>query len=119
MRPPKLVPHLIRRYRRIGGLTQDELAALLGASDGAKVGRNERFRRRPTVEAVLACEVIFGAPAKDIFSGLYDDVCTKTVDRARRLADRLQSLPETPRTRRVLALVESIAFGTPRTTSIP
>ena len=59
----------LRKYRRRAGLTQDELAFLLGCKSGAKVSRYERFARTPNLQTALAYEVVFGAPARELLAG--------------------------------------------------
>lgn len=94
---PKPLPHYLRLHRKKAGLSQDELARLLGATSGTKVSRYERFARTPSLETVFACEVIFGVPASILFAGLFEDVKRATLRRAEgRLAD-LAGDPETDR----------------------
>src|SRR5262245_20561170 len=50
----------LRYYRRRFGLTQRELAFLLGLSDSA-ISRIERNRSQPTLSVALACQALFGA----------------------------------------------------------
>ncbi len=61
----------LKTYRKRTGLSQAEVAFLLGCSDGMKVNRYERFRSQPTFETGLALEVIYGRPARELFAGDY------------------------------------------------
>jgi|SRR6266576_4678451 len=54
----------LRTYRKQSGLSQDEVAFLLGCQTGTKVSRYERFARKPSLETLFAYEVVFGAPAQ-------------------------------------------------------
>ena len=77
------------------GLSQDDLAHLLGAQDGTKVSRYERFARSPSLETVFACEVIFGLPASVLFAGLFAEAKEKTLRRAEGLLAALAQDPAT------------------------
>jgi len=70
MAQPKLHNYL-KTYRRRAGLSQDELAYLLGCADGAKVSRYERRERQPSLETLLAYQVLLGPDASELFAGLY------------------------------------------------
>ncbi len=61
----------LRTHRRVWGLTQQELASLMGFASAAHVSRIENGKRAPTVESALACQVIFGIPASAMFPHVY------------------------------------------------
>ena len=79
----------LKTYRRRSGLSQDEIAFLLGCRSGAKVSRYEHRVRRPTLETALAYEAIFRVSAKELFAGLYQKVEKNAQSRARLLAKKL------------------------------
>jgi transcriptional regulator with XRE-family HTH domain len=60
----------LRMYRKRSGLSQDEVAYLLGGKSGTIASRYERFRRTPSLETALACEAIYGVPVKELFAGV-------------------------------------------------
>ena len=60
----------LRMYRKRVGLSQDEVASLLGAKFGAKTSRYERFARIPSLVHALECEAIYGIPVKELFAGI-------------------------------------------------
>lgn len=64
----------LRMYRKRAGLSQDEVAFLLGVKSGAKVSRYERRRRVPPLETALAYEAIFRIPVRELFLGTYEQV---------------------------------------------
>ena len=72
-------------HRKRSGLSQREVAFLLGCQSGTKVSRYELFRRKPTLEGALACEVVFGVSVRELFAGVYQKVERGVVRRARRL----------------------------------
>ena len=81
----------LRTHRKRGGLTQDEMAFLLGCQSGTKISRFERLARRPNLETALACQVVFGVPARELFPGLFAEVEKTVSGRARLLSERLQA----------------------------
>lgn len=86
----------LRTYRKRSGLSQGEVAFLLGCKSGTKVSRYELFRRNPTLETTLALEVIFGAPVCNLFAGVHDRVSDMTARRAQQLINKAESSPLTP-----------------------
>lgn len=64
------LPNYIKMFRRRTGLSQNEVAALLGAKDGRNFSTYERGLHVPKLETILALEVIFDAKAAAIFAGL-------------------------------------------------
>ena len=59
----------LRTHRNRAGLSQDEVAYLLGCRSGAKVSRYERFTRPPTLQTALAYDAIFGVAVRDCSQG--------------------------------------------------
>lgn len=82
------LPNYLRANRKRLGLSQDEVAFLLGTQSGAKVCRYERFVREPTLETAFAYEVIFQRPARELFRGLYQEIEQKVAARAKALGFR-------------------------------
>jgi transcriptional regulator with XRE-family HTH domain len=80
----------LRPYRRRWGLTQDELARLLGCKTGAVISRLERDGRSPSLHAAYAFELIFGTAPPELFPGLHAKVKRDVIARARDLYDELQ-----------------------------
>src|ERR1019366_3407404 len=83
----------LRAHRKRSGLSQSEVALLVGSQTGACVSRHERFRRQPTLQTALAYEIIFGTAARDLFPGLFADVQKVTLARANTLAEILRASP--------------------------
>jgi transcriptional regulator with XRE-family HTH domain len=71
--PSPQLPHHLRANRKRLALSQDEVAFLLGAVDGAQVSKYEHFTRIPTLETALACEVIMKRSASELFGGMYQE----------------------------------------------
>lgn len=85
----------LKPYRRRWGLTQKELAVLLGFQTGAVVSRLERVLRHPTLETAYAVEIILGTPPAELFPGLYERVRKQVIARVRQHYDELQGSPST------------------------
>ncbi len=68
------LPHYIRTHRKRAGLSQKDLAYLLGCKTGAKVSRYERFLRMPTLRSAIACSTICNVQIEHLFAGLYDEL---------------------------------------------
>jgi transcriptional regulator with XRE-family HTH domain len=85
------LPNYLRTYRKRAGLSQDEVAFLLGCQSGTKASRYERRTRKPNLETILAYEVLFGAPARELFAGIFENVEQATLKRPRILAQKLNA----------------------------
>lgn len=109
--PQRRLPNYLRASRKQAGLSQDDLAFLLGCGSGTKVSRYELFRRQPGLPTVFALEAVFGKPARELFAGMYEDAEQQTTERARRLIQRLSKHRDGAQLRRKLALLETIAGG--------
>jgi transcriptional regulator with XRE-family HTH domain len=81
----------LRMYRKRAGLSQDEVAYLLGGKSGTIASRYERFRRTPSLETALACEAIYGVPVKELFAGVSARAERLVRHRARLLRKRLDA----------------------------
>lgn len=60
-------PCALRTHRRTWGLSQRELADLLGMESRAHISRIERGKRSPSFETALACSTLFGVPLGVLF----------------------------------------------------
>lgn len=107
MASPRLQNYL-RTYRKRAGLSQDEVAYLLGCQSGAKVSRYERFARQPSLETALAYEMVFGAPVRNLFAGTFQKVEHKTVKRAYLLTQKLNTAKPDRMTARKLDALRAI-----------
>ena len=91
MAQQKLTNYL-RTFRKRGRLSQDEIAFLLNCASGSKVSRYERFARVPSLQTAMAFEIIYGAPIRELFSGMFQNVENRVVLRARLLARRISKV---------------------------
>ncbi len=79
----------LKSYKKRSGLTQREVAFLLGCDNGAQVSRYEKRRRVPPLGTALACEAVFGVPVAMLFAGLSDRVGKTIQKRLLELRSRL------------------------------
>ena len=102
----------LRTYRKRAGLSQVELALLLGCQSGAKVSRYEHTARRPSLETAFAYEVVLHTSLRDLFAGMYRDVEKQTRKRAWQLLRKLESAdPADSQVIRKMALLRSLQGG--------
>jgi transcriptional regulator with XRE-family HTH domain len=99
----------LRTYRRRSGLTQSEVAFLLGCKDGTIVSRYERGAREPRVKTLLTFEVVLATTSRNLFAGIYQKAEAKVARRAKLLARRLRKTTLDRRTLRKLAALRSIS----------
>jgi transcriptional regulator with XRE-family HTH domain len=71
-------------------LTQAELALLLGVASSTTVSRIERSVRTPTATVLVACCILFGLPAPDLFTSLHDEIEEVVGTTVKNLCDALE-----------------------------
>jgi transcriptional regulator with XRE-family HTH domain len=102
----------LRAYRKRSGLSQDEVAYLLGSHSGTKVSRYERGGRLPNLDTALAYDFIFRAPARVLFAGRQQRVERSILRRVARLQDRLETKGQpSPRKLQALAAIRQLGGG--------
>ena len=80
----------MRTHRRRWGLTQKELAHLLGIKSATQVSRYERLLRKPHLRTALACQIIFGEFPHAMYPKLYVKVEEGVMQRAQQLYEQLE-----------------------------
>jgi DNA-binding XRE family transcriptional regulator len=80
----------LRVHRKKWGLSQDELAALIGTRSGATVSRLESLRRHPNLRTAFAVQIIFGEPLDKLFPRTFEQVEDALMRRANTLHETLQ-----------------------------
>jgi transcriptional regulator with XRE-family HTH domain len=85
------LPNYLRANRKRLDLTQDELAFLLGVEGAPKVCRYETFAREPSLRTLLAFEAIFQKTPSELFAGLYREIQTEVIARAKTLSRRINA----------------------------
>jgi len=85
----------LRTHRRRTGLSQSDVAALLGARSGALVSRHETGERRPVLRTAIAYEIVLGISIRRIYAGIHSKLATNVRVRATRMLVRLEERPRT------------------------
>jgi DNA-binding XRE family transcriptional regulator len=88
------LPNYLKTFRKRSGLSQEEVAFLLGTLNGEKVCRHERFAREPSLRTALAYMIIFQSQGHELFAGIHEEVRLEIVDRARKLKRKRESSGE-------------------------
>lgn len=101
------LPNYLRSRRKSIGLSQEEIAFLLGF-DSSHISRYERFTRFPGFKIAIAFEVIFKAPVRMLFAGEFRTIEREICTRARQLAKRLLEQKSDHITERKLAHLRKI-----------
>lgn len=78
-------PCALRTYRRTWGLSQEELARILGFESRTHVSRLEHGKRAPGLETALACSSLFGVSLDELFPQFAEEIVETLRERIRRL----------------------------------
>lgn len=89
MAGPRLTNYL-RPHRKRCGLSQGEVAFLLGCRSGSKVSAFERGVREPKLRTLLAFTLLYELPLEDLYAELFAQVRRELARRTRLLAQRWQ-----------------------------
>lgn len=87
--PSSRLPNCLRTQRKRSGLSQQEVAFLLGSKHGARVCRHERREQTPNLRTLLAYEILFQTPIRDLYDGVQCEVEQGLLKRARLLLAKL------------------------------
>jgi DNA-binding XRE family transcriptional regulator len=79
-----------RSYRKRSGLSQREIAHLLGYPDQGPVSRHERLCCVPPLMIALSYQAIFRVPISDLFPGAYETAKQAIEERLAKMESTLQ-----------------------------
>ena len=79
----------VRSHRRRWGLTQRELALLVGLATATAISKIEKSKRAPTAATIIACGIVFGIPPDEIFPSLHEEIEQAVLASAAMLRDQL------------------------------
>jgi transcriptional regulator with XRE-family HTH domain len=99
------LPNYIRRHRKRACLTQEDVAFLLGSKSSASVSRHERFKQTPDLQTLLAYEMLFRTPVRNLFSNTQEEVEQKLRNRIRLL---IRKLTRVAQGRRIAKKIETL-----------
>ena len=106
----QLSNYLLTHRKRLA-LSQEEVGFLLGIrgeSKGAKVCRDEKSTREPSLQIALAYEAIFERPVRELFAGLYEQMEQEVAERAKILTYR-KHLKSSKKTSHKLEMLRNLA----------
>jgi transcriptional regulator with XRE-family HTH domain len=103
----------LRTLRNQWGLTQEELASLLNKGDRKRVMCVESGEAQPNAREILAYQLIFGVPPRDIFPKFCEELDEAVMQGAYRLHQALEDdqSPEAGRKRQLLEQIRSRAVN--------
>src|SRR5437660_4954901 len=81
----------LRTYRKRSGLTQNDIAFLLGRKSAAQISRYERRRSVPSLRTAFACCSILGICAEKLFSGVQQKGALATARRIDKLLSAFEN----------------------------
>ena len=102
------LPNYLRLHRKRLGLSQKEVAFLLGGYDVSKPCRYEHFSRIPSLRTALALAAIFRVSVHELFPGVYEKVEKVVFRQAQRLEARLLTESQDRGSARKLAVLKMI-----------
>ena len=80
----------LRSHRKNSGLTQEDVAVLIGVQSASQVSRQENGEREPDLRMALAYQIVFDAPIKHMLPKLYRELAQEVHIRAAALSERLK-----------------------------
>ena len=83
----------VRSQRLRWGLSQGELANLLGWRGAEVVSRIEKKQRPPTLKLVIACFILFGTAAAELFPDISASIEIDVMARIWELYEKIQGDP--------------------------
>jgi transcriptional regulator with XRE-family HTH domain len=81
----------LRSHRKRSGLSQKELAMLLGYPDEGPVSRHERLYCTPPFRVALGYEAVFRIPASKLFPAALQEISQDVEVRLKNLESQLQN----------------------------
>ena len=98
-------------FRKRSGLSQPELARLLGCKEGSKVSRYERGERAPSFDTLLGYEIVFRETTQKLFAGDSHRARAEIKKRAQALHRELDAMePFTESVKRKMEFLTDLIF---------
>ena len=97
---PHHLHNYIRAHRRRLGLTQTDLAVILGQKSGSNVCKNERRRSEPNLRLAIAYSIILHVSVEQLFPGVYEKARSDLRSHIEASLQHLEKRPHTPSVRR-------------------
>jgi len=81
----------VRMYRKRSGLSQAEIAYLIGCKSRAQISQYERRNSMPPLRTALALQATLNVPISDLYAGKYDSITRQVHRRAQHLTAELRT----------------------------
>lgn len=101
----------ISAQRRATGISQDELAILIGLEGRSSISRYELGLRLPELQTLIALEVVFDLPLQELFAGIAERVREEIPSRARVLLEGMGEKPTAQNVEKISTLARLAGFG--------
>jgi len=98
----------LRSFRLRWGLSQGELSNLLGWDRSDVISRIEKKQRLPSLKLVMACFILFGASAAELFPDISDGVEATVMARIWDMYETIQGNPSRKTTMKIALLENAI-----------
>jgi len=102
------LPNYIAMHRKTAGLSQVELAIMLGLEDRKVLSKYELAERMPEIRTLIAMEIVFDEPLQSIFAGIAQEIREEMPGRARAILETMGDKPG-PDTSDKLATLSRVA----------
>ena len=93
----------LRSHRLKSGMSQRELADLIGLIADHQVSNHERSSAIPSLLAALSYQVVFRMPVEELFPGLYETIRLAVEERLTEMENALQDSTAKGRKAQVIA----------------
>ena len=101
--------HYLRSHRLRWGLSQEELAYLLGWDRPDVISRIEKKKRHPTLPLAMACFILFGTPAPLLFPDMAASIEALVMARVWEMYEAIQGDPSRRTKKKIELLEDAIA----------
>ena len=98
-----------KTHRKRSGLSQDELAYLLGDKTTSFILKTEHSKEMPSLSRALSYQILFGIPAEEIFTGLLQQQQNLIFNKIVELSGNLERRPKTQIVTRKLEFLDATA----------
>ena len=98
----------LRSHRLKSGMSQRELAKLIGIVEHHQVSNHERSSAVPSLFAALSYEAVFAVPVAQLFPGIYETIRANVEERLAGWEEKLQDT--TPKGRPAQAVAQKLEW---------
>jgi transcriptional regulator with XRE-family HTH domain len=109
--PDHKLHNYVSAHRKRAGLTQREVASVLGVKARGPVSELEERHRVPLLRTALAQEAIFGVAPGELFAGIRESVVSDTQARLEKLANNFLHSPDFHRGMAVMGACRAVGRG--------